>query len=91
MGTVPVTPGMGALQSSGPNASVLSEFTRVYEDLKQKLRSQPNISLQEPVLTATNYSEPIQPIKPIRLPNQRVVAKPKRKCNITEKRRYSTQ
>lgn len=62
--------------TAGSNAS-LNEPTKLYEELKQKLRLQPSLVLQEPVLTATAYLETIQANRPLRLPTQRVEIKPK--------------
>ncbi|XP_067951702.1 histone-lysine N-methyltransferase 2C-like isoform X2 [Watersipora subatra] len=73
--SVPETPAPAA---PGSNVSAaLSESNRLYEELKQVLRAQPMIALQEPTLVATSYMETLPVIKPLRLPNQRVISRPK--------------
>lgn len=75
-------PGAGqpGLPSAGctPSAA-LSEPTALYEEAKHKLTSQPHLNLQDPVLSAIPYTSPMIPTKPLRVPSQRVVTKPKRR------------
>ena len=78
-GTAATTP---AAPAASQPAQQQSEPMRIYNELVTSMRSLTAINLQEPILTATTYTTPMQAIKPVRQPNQRIIVKPKGSYSI---------